>query len=171
MPALLLTLKNRQKRFQEQEDRIKSCEVGLQELHAKLSGLIARISEKTNEITRTHEAIKEKELTLHALKNERNNKFGEKDTDCEEKRLAEAVKKASEIFETRQKEKNDLSNRLQSLEGLLSDLEKRISEAQQYIRSSLDEFLSHIRQAGFPDEEAYTSALMKQEEISALEKQ
>ena len=170
MPALLLTLKNRQKRFQEQEDRIKSCEVGLQELHAKLSGLIARISEKTNEITRTHEAIKEKELTLHALKNERKNTFGEKDTDCEEKCLAEAVKKASEIFETRQKEKNDLSNRLQSLEGLLSDLEKRISEAQQDISSSLDEFLSHIRQAGFQDEEAYTSALMKQEEMVRLEK-
>lgn len=168
--AYLLTLKNRQKKYQEQEDRIKACEEQLRAVDKDISGIQGKISEKIDEVSRKFGEIREKESTLQTLKNERKDRFGEKDTESEEKRLTEAVKNASEIFETRQKEKNDLLTRIQSLEDLLSDLEKRISGAHHDIRSCLEEFLTLIRQAGFADEETYTAALMKQEEILRLEK-
>lgn len=168
--AFLLTLKNRQKKYQEQEDRVKICDEQLREVDKQISGLLGQISEKNDEIARKNEAIKVKEISLLALKDERIQKFGEKDTENEEKRLTEEIKKASEILGTKEKAKTEVFTQLESLKSLNLDLEKRITATQNDIRVDLEEFLLQIRQAGFADEETYKSALMKQEEISRLEK-
>ncbi|NLV27585.1 MAG: AAA family ATPase [Methanomicrobiales archaeon] len=168
--ALLLTLRNRQKKYQEEEDKIRTCEEQLRKIEAEISGLSAKISEKTDEITRKTGHLRVEEEKFLTLKDERKHKFGEKDTDSEEKRLTEAVSKAREILEARQKEKTDLSNRLQSSKDLISDLEKRINTTNNDIHKSLEIFLSQIHSAGFADEEEYKASFMKPEEISRLEK-
>lgn len=168
--ALLLTLRNRQKKYQEEEDRIKTCEEQLREVEARISGLFGKISEKTDEVARKTGRVKDEENKLLDLKNERKQRFGERDTENEEKRLTEAVSKAREILETKQKEKADLSNQLQSLEGLLTDLEKRITTTNSDIQKDLEAFLTQIGQAGFADEQAYKAALIKPEEVTRLEK-
>ncbi|PWR72477.1 AAA family ATPase [Methanospirillum stamsii] len=168
--ALLLTLRNRQKRFREEEDRIRTCEEQLREIEAEISGLLAKISEKADEISRKTEHLREEERKLLAIKDERKQKFGEKLTENEEKRLAEIVLKARENLEARQKDKTYLSNRLQSLTSLLSDLETRIAITDDDIQKSLKIFLTQIQTAGFADEQKFKTSLMKPEEISQLEK-
>jgi len=168
--ALLFNLKNRKEKYQEQENQIKRCEEQLQWADRQISGFSGHISEKTGKISGKIEEIKKMEQDLSSLKTERTQKFGERDPDKEEKRLKEAMSHAKELVDTRQKEKNDLLNQIRLMDNRRSDLERRISEAQESLRSDLEEFFAQIRLAGFADEETYKSALMKQEEISALEK-
>ncbi|HOL41242.1 MAG TPA: AAA family ATPase, partial [Methanospirillum sp.] len=168
--AVLQSLQNRQKKYQEEEDRIKSCDDQLAIIKTEISEIQGKISEKTDEITRLSVRIREKEGILLTLRNERKHKYGEKDPESEEKRLSDTVTKAREIRDAKQNERNQLVNRIHSLDSLRLDLEKRILTTQCDLEKHLTEFLTRIREAGFADESAYIAARMSPEEFTKLQK-
>jgi exonuclease SbcC len=166
--ALILTLTQRQQRFQKEEERIQQCEQDLRAVENVLSSLGGEIQGKREEISRLSKRVEEQGRLLAERKDERYRLLGDRDAEEEERRLSERVAAAKRVFEAARATWDERMRVLQTHQGIKDDLNRRVDAANEEISRLEETFLSRIMEAGFADEAAYAAALMPPDEIARL---
>lgn len=97
--------------------------------------------------------------------------FGDKDPDVEEKRLATAFETSEKALELARDHLQTTSLALSQLNANIAESQKIIMQREVYLQGIEEAFLARLSQAGFADEKAYQSACLPENERKTLAKQ
>lgn len=115
--------------------------------------------------------LKDRDVSMkhhESLNTSRFELFGEKNTDQEEKRLAEAVDEAGKAFEKAREEHGQRENEITSLKEKIEDLKKKTLHREAELAHAEKKLMERIEKAGFQDEADYISACLNEEERERL---
>ncbi len=146
------------------EKKIHSLEAGID----KDKALLAKLEHDLKTSRKDREGL----LRQHAsLGTSRRELYGEKNTDQEEKRLADAVDQAGKVLEKAREEHAKVEKALNSLKEKRDDLEKKTGKRAIDLLQAEQNLTERIKKTGFGDETDYLSACLSEEEREGLAQQ
>jgi len=165
---LLANLKTRLTKWQAKHEEKDKLEKEIADNQSEIKSLQAVISSLT-----TDEKNKQTELKIlvneeATLKEERNNLFGAKDPDIEEKLLQKAIIQAEKREKEIEDETAKIQKELDAANIRKESLTHVINERKQELRNSETKFLVKIKEKGFSDEKEFLAARLTYEEIQLL---
>jgi len=145
------------------------------ELDRKITELQARTSAQFEQIAEDEKAIKRQQESLQRLlqeqedlRRQRRELFGEKVTDEEEKRLADAVEAAGKRLEEARQKASEASQALSVLAAGIKALEDAVQTRTAQLKSADESFQSRLESYGFANEDAYRAACLPESERTLL---
>ncbi len=130
-----------------------------------------RVDEWRNQIgalTKEHTA---KADALDTLKKERQDQFGDRSTDEEEKKLIQACQKAEEALKQAEAESNNANTAVLDLAATIKATESNIAEQAPILEQAEANLKAHFEDKGFADEASFLSCLLEPKALHKLEEQ
>ncbi|MEW6326422.1 MAG: SbcC/MukB-like Walker B domain-containing protein [Thermodesulfobacteriota bacterium] len=168
LDALLKDLTGRKDTWQAKEDEKTAQEKKIDELKAdieKYNALLDNLDADLAARRKDRDDLKIKCESLHASRREL---FGEKNTDQEEKRLADAVDKAGKVFEKAREEYGQIEKEISALKEKIDLLKVKIGNRAKELAQAEPKLMERIKTAGFEDEADYLSSRLSEEEREIL---
>lgn len=165
---ILKLLKNRKDTWQAKEQEKTSLERQISALNAAIAHnreMMNKLSQDLQQQQQEYEGLKDAYELLMAS---RRALFGEKDTDHEEKQLAEAVKMAETAFEQARKVHEQIANEINVLKEKASLMKTRTERRTLELAQAEEKLKALLTKAGFEDEKDYLSSRMGEEEMKML---
>ncbi len=144
-------------------------------LEKERAGFAAEKEKQQALLTESEKTLNEKEQLLSgradqrdALIKQRQETYGERDPDIEEKRLADTLRQASERREATLQEKNRLQAELDGLSQQIERLKVSIDQRGTQLSELEKAITQRLVEAGFADETAFLQSCLPQERFDAL---
>ena len=144
-----------------QEKRIDELKAGIEKNSALLNSLEKDLAARRAE---RDDLIREYE----ALNGSRRDLFGDKDTDREEKRLADAVDKAGKALEKAREEYGQVEKEISALNEKIDFLKTKTGTRAKELAQAEQHLMERIKTAGFANEADYVSSRLNDEEREIL---
>ncbi|HHO76561.1 MAG TPA: chromosome segregation protein SMC [Deltaproteobacteria bacterium] len=143
------------------EKRIHDLEAGI----GKDKALLEKLENDLKDQREDREDLMKQHASLRAS---RRGLYGEKNTDWEEKRFADAVDKAGKAFEKAREEHARMQQETSALKDKIDDLEKKTRKRATELAQAEQNLTERIIKAGFEGEADYLSACLNEEEREGL---
>ena len=128
----------------------------------------ALLAESEKMLNDKEQLLSEKTDQRDALIKQRQETYGERDPDIEEKRLADTLRQAGERREATLQEKNRLQAELDVLSQQIERLKVSLVQRGTQLTELEEAFTLRLGEAGFADETAFLQACLPQERFDAL---
>lgn len=165
---VLDALTQRRDAWKEHQTKLDDTITAKNELIQQKTQAQATVDQIKRSIDEQTDGIQTEMGNLEALRNTRQERFGTKSPDEEERRLADRKTAAEAALEAKRQERFDAEKEIERLRGQVQDLEQVTKERSAQIETKQSEFASALEDNGFADEEAFLSALISTEERQIL---
>lgn len=171
LTAVLKDLTARRNAWQAKLDEETGLEKKIQDLKAGINqeeALLEKLEHDLKVHCRDRDDLVEQHDSLGAA---RRGLYGEKNTDQEEKRLADTVELANKTFDDAREAHARMENELNSLKEKIGALEEKTRSRSKELSQAEQKLRERIGKAGFEDESDYVSACLSEEERERLSRQ
>ncbi len=164
-------LEERNKLYQKNNDDLISLQNYDTAFKEQIQNLKTTLEKQTTDLSKSKDEKETASKELETLKTKRSNLFSDKNPDIIEKEYNDLVKKAETEKKLYDKEYDEISGKFFQKSGQHSNLSVDIGKLEKEINTKNITFLNLINKSGFSCEEDYVIALLKHDELVALEKQ
>jgi exonuclease SbcC len=169
LDSILKGLTERKVTWQAKQEERTGLEKMIQDLKARIDkdkALLEKLEHDLKERRKDRDGLM---LNFESLSTSRRDLYGEKNTDQEEKRLAEAVDEAGKAFEKAREEHGLREKEITALKVKIEDLKTKTLHLATELAHAEHNLMERIKKAGFQDEADYLSACLNEEERGRLE--
>ncbi|MDD5723741.1 MAG: AAA family ATPase [Syntrophales bacterium] len=145
----------------ELEKKVRNLEAGIE----KDKALLEKLKHDLKESGKNRGDMALEHASLSASRREL---YGERNTDQEEKRLADIVTRTTDAFEKSREEHARIEQEISVLKEMIGELEKKTSKRAMGLLQTEKNLTDRLRKAGFEDESDYLSACLNEEERERL---
>jgi exonuclease SbcC len=165
---LLAVLTDRRNAYVQQMQAREFLEKGRADVAAEREKLLALLAESKKTLMEKEMQLQERSAQRDALALQRLEYYGERDPDREEKRLADALRQASELREATLQEQHRLHAELDGLKQQIERLTLSFAQRGEQLSKLEATFSLRLIEAGFTDEADFLRACLPQESFEAL---
>jgi len=165
---ILKLLKHRKDTWQAKEQEKTSLEKRISDLHAAITHNREMVNKLRQDLQQQQREYDDLKNAHGSLMDSRRALFGEKDTDHEEKQLAEAVKRAETAFEQAQKVHEQIANEINVLKEKAALMKTKTERRAGELAQAEGKLKALFTKAGFEDEQDYLSSCLAEEEMKML---
>lgn len=165
---MLDTLSARRERWREARAQEESAGKRCAEIEGRLGTERAMMEKLSHESAEYLETLAQTSETINDLTGKRSERYGDKDPDAEETRLAE-LSEAAEVERGKAVEKADEAERgVRDTKVICQNIEQNLHRRSEVLARVESELQQHLCQEGFADEQDYKAACMTAEARKAL---
>jgi exonuclease SbcC len=168
LEALMQDLTGRKATWQAKENEQKTLEKQIDELKAgveKHQALLRNLEDDLALRRKDREGLKAEHSSLSLSRRER---FGDRNADQEEKRLADAVKNAETVFEKAREDCTNIEKELSALKERIAALQEKTDRRAEELAQAQERWRKRIQEAGFADEDEFLSSRLGEKERERL---
>lgn len=165
---LLAALTSRRNAYVQRLQARERLEKGRADLAAEREKQLALLAESEKTLADKEQQLSERTAQRDALVEQRLERYGERNPDMEEKRLADALRQAGERREAALQEQNRLQAELDGLNRQIERLTLSIARRGEQLFELEAAFCLRLSETGFADEAAFLQACLPQERFDEL---
>lgn len=166
--VFLESLRQRLETWQTYTREKANIEKNMAEYDSEIKQLDSIIELQNNELTERQKALEVARKDFADNSKARQEMFGSKHPDKEEKQLNEAITTAEKTEKKARQIGDELQQKLTSTKAAIEALKKRIDQQTHEIKALEDDFSTKMHDAGFTNENKFIEARLKPKEMEAL---
>lgn len=163
-------LEFRDKRWKDYSGKRSKLESEIKSLETKLEGIQEQILQENNTLKNKEIDLKALEDGIKALEDKRYQKFGNKDTDEEEKKIDRSLSDKEDLCRNEEKKLEKENKSLSILSSRIETLQKSIDKRRADINELESSFYSILREKGFKNEEDFSLSILDDNIYSKLKR-
>ncbi|PKN05246.1 MAG: chromosome segregation protein SMC [Deltaproteobacteria bacterium HGW-Deltaproteobacteria-9] len=168
LDTILKDLTKRRDTWQAKDDEKSAHKKQIDELKADIEKHNALSSALEKDLETRRKNCDDLKIEYDSFSSSRRELFGEKNTDQEEKRLAEAMDKAGEAFEKAREEYGEIEKEITALKEKIDSLKEKTGKRAKELAQTEQNLTERIKKTGFEDEADYLSSRLSEEEREIL---
>ena len=165
---LFALLKQKLQQWQEKSTQQIGIEKEISSIDSEIKSLDATIATLRKILTEKDEKLQQIKDELAAQKQQRNQLYGPKNPDTEEKRLHTATEQAEEAERQAADSHTQARQRLMTAQTHIEDLRQRLRQTEPELQKKQAEFAAELQSAGFESEKDFLAARLGKEEQEVL---
>ncbi len=165
---LFAFLKQKLRQWQEKSTQQIEIEKEISSIDSEIKSLDAAIATRRKILAEKDEKLQHIENELAVQKQQRNQLYGLKNPDTEEKQLHTATEQAEEAEKQAADSHAQARQRLMAAKNHIEDLRQRLRQAEPELQKKQAEFAADLQSAGFESEKDFLAARLSKEEQEVL---